>query len=513
MSNTTQGNTSISTPDSARGTAVTQAIMNFAAGIDANNDDDEPNAKRSRYLKFTPEQLSQLIIACSTPGNIVPSNTPSTPYTSTTVTPSPAPAYVANAKYEEISCKPIRPPYEGTEADLMSFLLRLDIRRQDEGWAPATYITVAEYRYDLTIEFAHVTEENIQELASTRWKSPTVSVDKHTLSHDTYNSRLLAKCLLASISPELSLTLLNRIPTLYRNDGTYILWTLTNNIYRNNIAFVESIREKIVTTTVSHHDNNIEKYLIYIKNQLRMITTKPTAARQHRGLITYILRQLKTTANPIFLRYVQDLHVSYQEGKLPEYTPTKLIIDVEDKIRVLTHAEVWETPASTDTPAMALTAHPTVTDQLKEFLANQITTEINRLSGINKQTGKDTKNKGTSSRPDWLYTPPAVMTETKTVQNRVYHWCTKCNRGNGQWVITHKDSTHRDDYKHQNKRQEPGPKPGILKQAHQAAQAQTHNLPTPVDTNGHTPSAQLSLSDGLSRFVRFDVQDLHNDDD
>jgi len=60
MSNTTQGNTSISTPDSARGTAVTQAIMNFAAGIDANNDDDEPNAKRSRYLKFTPEQLSDL---------------------------------------------------------------------------------------------------------------------------------------------------------------------------------------------------------------------------------------------------------------------------------------------------------------------------------------------------------------------------------------------------------------------------------------------------------------------
>ena len=84
-------------------------------------------------------------------------------------------------------------------------------------------------------------------------------------------------------------------------------------------------------------------------------TTKTT---RYNGLITYVLRQLKTTQNKIFLRYIQDLHVSYQEGTLPKYTPWKLVLDVEDKIRVLRHAEVLDSTKSKDTPAMALNANP-----------------------------------------------------------------------------------------------------------------------------------------------------------
>jgi len=105
-------------------------------------------------------------------------------------------------------------------------------------------------------------------------------------------------------------------------------------------------------------------------------TTKTT---RYNGLITYVLHQLKTTQNKIFLRYIQDLHVSYQEGTLPKFTPWKLVLDVEDKIRVLWHAEVWDSTKSKDTPAMALNATSTLTDQLKEFLAKQISTEIKHL--------------------------------------------------------------------------------------------------------------------------------------
>jgi hypothetical protein len=71
-----------------------------------------------------------------------------------------------------------------------------------------------------------------------------------------------------------------------------------------------------------------------------MITIKSTLTTHFNGLITYILRQLKTTLNQIFLCYIQDLHVSYQEGTMHKYTPWKLILDVEDKIRGLRHAEV-----------------------------------------------------------------------------------------------------------------------------------------------------------------------------
>jgi hypothetical protein len=113
--------------------------------------------------------------------------------------------------------------------------------------------------FDLTTQFPHISESQLVEIASLRWGVPTVDTDKHTLGHETCNARLLAKCLMASISSDLSLTLINRIPTQYHNDGTYLLWALSNNVYCNNIAFVESIQEKIVNATVTQHDGDKEK--------------------------------------------------------------------------------------------------------------------------------------------------------------------------------------------------------------------------------------------------------------
>jgi len=188
----------------------------------------------------------------------------------------------------------------------MPFLLRLDIRRQDEGCPPATYVMIGTKDYDLTCEFA--------------WSSPTVQTDKHTIGHITCHARLLAKCLLASIGNNLTLMLLNKIPQAYRNDGTYMLRAIKNNIHCNNIAFIECIREKIATATLAQHDSDIEHYLIFLKNNLRMIMVKPADGKKFRGLITYILGQLKRTTNSIFLRFVQDLHVQYQEGNFPSIT-------------------------------------------------------------------------------------------------------------------------------------------------------------------------------------------------
>jgi hypothetical protein len=74
----------------------------------------------------------------------------------------------------------------------MPFLLRLDIRRQDEGWAPATYVKTDDTTFDLTTEFSHVTESQVVALASKRWDSATVEINKHTIGHDTCQARLLA---------------------------------------------------------------------------------------------------------------------------------------------------------------------------------------------------------------------------------------------------------------------------------------------------------------------------------
>jgi hypothetical protein len=243
MSDNTTDPSTLTIPPTLQGSTITDYISSITGnnvGL-SQEDDINANATRAKYLKFTSAQLSQLIQACSTPIPIA-SDVHHSP-TMIVTQSSNNPAYFNNAKYEDICCKPIKPLYDGSESNLMPFLLRLDIQRQDEGWAPATYVTLDDgdsKKFDLTSEFAFVTETDVIAAIQDRWKSATVHTDKHTIGHITCHARLLAECLLASIGDDFTLTLMNRIPQEYRNDGTYMLWAITNNIYRNNITFVEN---------------------------------------------------------------------------------------------------------------------------------------------------------------------------------------------------------------------------------------------------------------------------------
>jgi hypothetical protein len=159
--------------------------------------------------------------------------------------------------------------------------------------------------------------------------------------------------------------------------------------------------------TLIDHGNDIEKYLIYIKNNLCMITSSSATKQNHSGLITYILHQLKQTTIAAFLHYIQDLHIEYQEGELPKYTPLKLIQDVEDKIRVLKHAEVRDAASHPEAPAMALNSTMKMSNQLKEFLAYHISTEIKKLHEANKDNNRDGKVKHRFQHQEWMFVGPA----------------------------------------------------------------------------------------------------------
>jgi hypothetical protein len=119
------------------------------------------------------------------------------------------------------------------------------------------------------------------------------------------------------------------------------------------------------------------------------------------------------------------------KGKLPKLSPVKLIQAVEDKIHVLKHAELWNSPSIADAPAMALNSTFVVPDDLKNFLANHITNELKKLidpskDGVGKN-GKDRKVKQCFQHQDWMFIAPSNPSEKKTMQGRQYKWCAKCN--------------------------------------------------------------------------------------
>ncbi|MFN9983839.1 MAG: hypothetical protein ACK53Y_28190, partial [bacterium] len=111
---------------------------------------------------------------------------------------------------------------------MIPFLNRLDIRRQDESWYPVTFVTINTKTYDLLRHFTEIGESVILAEAKLRWSSPTLQQDKFAINHPTYQARVLAKLLLASLADEFSVTIIHRVGVQYRNDGVVILWTICN---------------------------------------------------------------------------------------------------------------------------------------------------------------------------------------------------------------------------------------------------------------------------------------------
>jgi len=205
-----------------------------------------------------------------------------------------------------------------------------------------------------------------------------------------------------------------------------------------------------MTATLAEPDNDITKYIIYIKNNLKMITHASANTDDQKGLLTYIFGQLKLCSIPLFQNYACHLHIAYQEGKHTNLTSSTLLEEVENKVRVLKHAKEWMNTSNPHPPAMALYAsgpQPTNLEKLillqTQLLTKLLTTKHNKNDSNAKPYNK------------WKHDTHANLNDTKTVNGKVFKWCTKCNHGKGQWVSAHDTSTHiegcrRDKTKHHN---------------------------------------------------------------
>jgi hypothetical protein len=99
------------TPEGINGKSIVDSICNILGQDEDTNDNAKHRSKHPKYFKFTADQLSQLIVACS-PAPLTPTPFVSRSPTSLIGTTLITPTYVVNAKYKEISCKPIKTLYD-----------------------------------------------------------------------------------------------------------------------------------------------------------------------------------------------------------------------------------------------------------------------------------------------------------------------------------------------------------------------------------------------------------------
>jgi len=187
--------------------------------------EDDSGQKRQKFVHLSTDQLTLLMTCFQQQQEALQSFLPkSTPELSPKTPSVPGDALINlldhynKAKYEDIICRPLKPPYDGMPDQLVPFLNRLGLRHQDESWSSITYIKQGEITHDLIRHFAKINEDTVTDLARHRWSATTVNTDKLTFGHETYNARCLGRLILSSQTDELALLIIARLDPSLRSD-------------------------------------------------------------------------------------------------------------------------------------------------------------------------------------------------------------------------------------------------------------------------------------------------------
>jgi hypothetical protein len=350
-----------------------------------------------------------------------------------------------NAKYEQIACTGIKPPYNESSQDLIPTLNTIHFHRQNEVWYSATFITQDGKTLDLIRHFSQAKQDVILTQTKALWDSADSVTQHHVRGTMTYNSRLFAVFLMNSITPDYATLLQSRIDPAYSLEGLLLFFTMCAHIHRNHLVFVESIKTKIRASSLIEFKDDVQNFLRFLQDNLHLITSTGASENEHKDLIPHILLQLCTTKIPIFQQSVLKWHRKYMENKLT-LTPTSLVTMAAEECQVLKHSNQWvETidPSILAMQAMVQHHHAGSAEIFHTMAAHfsEMSNKQNKITqDINKQSFKERNSYHVT--PDWLYERPTDLTQSKYFNGRHWYFCTKCGH-QGRWVCTHSDDTHR----------------------------------------------------------------------
>jgi len=123
-------------------------------------------------------------------------------------------------------------------------------------------------------------------------------------------------------------------------DGPLLLHNMCHHIHRNHIAFMESMKDKIRTTTITKHQDDMAALLCFLQNNLYLISSTGATDTSNNDLLPHILNQLGRSKTPLFQQAILKWHCKYMEGKL-SLTPMQLVQMADEESQILWHSNQW----------------------------------------------------------------------------------------------------------------------------------------------------------------------------
>jgi hypothetical protein len=101
-----------------------------------------------------------------------------------------------NARFEQIACAGLSQKYDGTLDPLIPTLNLIHLRRQNEVWYEATFMSANGVTVDLVHQFSKASLTTVKDQAKRLWSLLNASVQRHTRGTRLYNSQLFGLFLL-----------------------------------------------------------------------------------------------------------------------------------------------------------------------------------------------------------------------------------------------------------------------------------------------------------------------------
>ena len=313
-----------------------------------------------------------------------------------------------------------------------------------------TVVDIAEneYRY-LPKEYTRISNEDVENVRELRWPEfdPTFTTQDEA---DAFTDRQIkASCIGNYINESLTEAARKQLKAqedffLVKDvdgneyfDGPAYFHVLSDVVDPDNAHMIENVRKRLRQLSAKDCGYSVIKMLAEFKLLKQRIDELGGTYDEDDQFLDF-WDSLKTMKEKEFTRYVRSEKDSYRKksranrGNIDTY-----IRDFTKKELDMKEDNEWNVMSQEDAMIMALV---NTLEKDKGFKKNDKKNQ--RTTDKSKKDPKSDGDKDKFSKREKFVTPAWKLVEPKedepkqkTVDKKKYHWCSKCNQGNGKWVL------------------------------------------------------------------------------
>lgn len=304
----------------------------------------------------------------------------------------------------------------------------------------------------------------------------TISLEKIISHSRTYitgatrnaqNAQWMYHCIMGSISKEVKNRIILQSSSYFvdrKPSGPALLKVIIQETSVDTNASVCHIRDRLSNLDVYMHrvKSDINAFNIYVRSLLDSLNAR---GEMTCDLLSNLFKGYKAASDTTFLSYVQRKEEQYDDGAT--LTPEQLMHDARNKYASLSSEGKWNALSRSDTKLVALQAEVSklrASGGQKRKASNDHhatrTVSYTAVSSGGKK-GRASHNRTWFRTPEeWMRAPPRDgEAKTKSVNNRLFHWC----HYHKMWVQHHPKDCRLSDSRSGNKKgnYQSGPEPGL----------------------------------------------------